>query len=308
MGAMGPFAVAITNWFERKRGRAMGLVNTGNGLGYVAVSIIALLVTQYGWRESLLICAAAVFVVCIPLALLIRTGPESYGMSVDGDREEGDSGEKRSNMSSERTGLTAAEAARTPAFYLLALSHAVNSLGQTTWLVLQVPHLLNVGYSVAATSTILGLYGVVQVIFRPIAGGVGDRLGRRRMFMYCFLLQGLGLVVFALLAPERPWLLPIYYLVYGVGQAAPVVVGQTMPADYFGTKRFATIRGISQVLTMPAGLVAPVLAGWMFDRTSDYSRIFLVYACIAMTGTFWVFLIRRPLWRDIQATPAAGTA
>lgn len=147
----------------------------------------------------------------------------------------------------------------------------------------------------AATSTIVGLYGVVQVIFRPIAGGVGDRLGRRRMFMYCFLLQGLGLVVFALLAPERPWLLPIYYLVYGVGQAASVVVGQTMPADYFGTKRFTTIRGISQVLTMPAGLVAPVLAGWMFDRTSDYSRIFLVYACIAMTGTFWVFLIRRPL-------------
>ena len=296
-GGISPFTVTVMNWFDRQRGRAMGLVNTGNGLGYVVVSIMALLVTQFGWREALLLSAGALLVVCIPLALLIRTSPEAYGLSVDGEPTaagEGGSGPRQ------RTGLSAAEAARTPAFYMLALSQAVNSLGQTTWLVLQVPHLLNVGYSAAATGTIVGAYGISQVILRPIAGWAGDRLGRRRMFMASFVLQGIGLAIFALLAPERQWLLPLYYLTYGVGHAASVVVGQTMAADYFGTRRFATIRGTSQVLTMPAGLASPIIAGWMFDRTGDYSLIFLVYAGIAVTGMLWVFLIRRPLWRNLE--------
>ena len=194
----------------------------------------------------------------------------------------------------------------TPTLYLLSLADAVNSLGTSTWIVLQVPHLLNTGDSIGATGSIVRLYGVIQVALRLILGWAGDAISRRRMFMYSFVLQGVGLGVLALLAPERWWLLPVYYLTFGVGHAASSVVGQTMTTDYFGTKRFATIRGVSRTLTMPAGLGAPVLAGWMFDRTGDYSFIFLVYACIAITGTLWVFLIRRPPWREIQATGGAA--
>jgi hypothetical protein len=59
---------------------------------------------------------------------------------------------------------------------------------------------------------------------------------------------------------------------------------------------------------MPAGLVAPVLAGWVFDRTGDYSTVLAIYGAIAATGTLWVLLIRRPLWREFQAARAAGAA
>ena len=131
-----------------------------------------------------------------------------------------------------------------------------------------------------------------------MVGWLGDRIGRRTMFMYSFMLLGIGLCAFALLTPERWWLLPPYYLAFGGGHASQTVVGQTMVADYFGTKRYATICGVSQIMMMPAGLVAPVLAGWIFDRTGDYSVIMLLYGGIAMTGTIWVFLIRRPLWHD----------
>ena len=302
LSGLSPFTVAIMNWFDRHRGRAMGLLNTGNGLAYVAVSIIALMVASFGWRAALIISALTVFAIGMPLALTIRTSPEPYGYHPDGEESERDeTGTRPILPAGERSGMTVRETVRTPAFYLLSLAQAVNGLGQTTWIALQVPHLLNVGYSVAATGMIVGAYGVIQVALRLASGWAGDVIGRRRMFMFCFLLQGVGLGAFALLTPERWWLLPVYYLTFGVGHAASVVVGQTMKADYFGTRRFATIRGLGQTLTMPAGLTAPVLAGWMFDRTGDYSFIFLVYAAIATTGTFWLFLIRRPLWRDIQA-------
>ena len=301
-----PFTRAIMNWFDKHRGRAMGVLNSGNGLAYIAVSMIALMVASYGWRQAVVLCAVTVFVICMQLALTLRTGPEAYGHYPDGRDPPLDEHGARPAPSLERTGVTVKEVVRTPTFYLLSLAHGVNSLGMSTWIVLQVPHLLNAGYSIGATGSIVGLYGVIQVALRLISGWAGDVVGRRRMFMYSFVLQGVGLGVFALLAPERWWLLPVYYLTFGVGHAASTVVGQTMTADYFGTKRFATIRGVSRTLTMPAGLVAPVLAGWMFDRTGDYSFIFLVYACIAITGTLWVFLIRRPPWREIQAARAAA--
>lgn len=287
------------NWFELRRGRAMGLLNTGNGLAYVTVGFTTYLVSVLGWRETVLLSALAVFVVGMPLAFTLRTSPEPYGHHPDGEKKPvGEDGVTPIPSAGERSGLTIKEAARPPAFHLLSIAQAVNSLGMTTWLVLTVPHLTNAGFSAAATGSIVALYGVVQVVLRLMVGWLGDRIGRRTMFMYSFMLLGIGLCAFALLTPERWWLLPPYYLAFGGGHASQTVVGQTMVADYFGTKRYATICGVSQIMMMPAGLVAPVLAGWIFDRTGDYSVIMLLYGGIAMTGTIWVFLIRRPLWHD----------
>ncbi len=298
--AIVPFTVAIMSWFDEHRGRAMGLLNTGNGLAYITVSIIALLVASFGWRQAVILCAVVVFVVALPLAMTLRASPEPFGYYPDGKAPgPNEDGTQPGLTVGERTGLTVKEAARTPTFYLLSLSHAVNSVGTSTWIVLQVPHLLNVGYSVAATGSIVGAYGIVQVVLRVVSGWMGDKIGRRSMFIFGFLFQGAGLAVFALLSPERWWLLPAYYLTFGVGHATSIVVGQTMTADYFGTKRFATIRGLNQTLSMPAGLVAPVLAGLIFDRTGDYSHMFLIYAGIVTTGAIWVSLIRRPRWRDL---------
>ena len=83
-----------------------------------------------------------------------------------------------------------------------------------------------------------------------------------------------------------------------------------MVADYFGVRRFATLRGLSGALQTPLGVLTPWLAGWMFDQVGDYRLIFTVYGFAAMTGALFVTLIRRPLWTDeqAQATPHTATA
>ena len=80
-----------------------------------------------------------------------------------------------------------------------------------------------------------------------------------------------------------------------------IVLQVTMVADYFGTRRFATLRGLTSTLRVQVSVVSPLLVGWMFDQTGSYQLIFTVYAAAAAMGALWVLLIRRPMWSEVEA-------
>lgn len=288
------FAVVVLSWFRRMRGRAMGILNTGNGAGYLAAPILTLAVTIIGWRSTLVVCAFIILVVGLLLTGLLDL-PEHRGLWPDNDEPSaamlaGDSG---------MTGMSVAEALRTPAFYLLVLANA-SAGSMNAWVVHQIPHLENVGFSREIASLITGMYGVIQILLRFATGWLGDRAGRRQLFTWSFVAQGIGLVIFANLTAARLWLLPLYYLTYSFGHAGWVVFQQTLIADYFGVRRFATIRGLASTLQLPVGVLSPFIAGWMFDQYGSYATIFTIYGVIAATGAIWVMAIRRPLWVDVE--------
>ena len=305
VGGHTSFSAALMNWFNQKRGRAMGLLNAGNGGGYLMAPVLAVLIGAFGWRETVVIAAVTILYLGIPLALLLHDRPEPYGYLPDGERR-GGAGTVAAPAAPQvapasMNGMSVADALRTPAFYLLAISTAAFGATLSGWIVHQIPHLQNVGFSLQAAALIGGIYGLVQIALRVVVGWVGDIVGRRRMYVAAFLVHGVGMLIFANLTASRVWLLPFYYLTFALGHATWVVFQQTMVADYFGTMRFATLRGLSSTLQMPFGVVSPFLAGWMFDQTGSYQLIFTVYAAITATGALWVLLIRRPMWAEVEA-------
>ena len=122
IGSLMAFSAAVMNWFERKRARAMGVLNAGNGAGYFVVPIVALLVSWLGWRETLMIASAIVLIVGFPLALLLRDRPQPFGYLPDGEPPEDRSGAPLATPA--LTGYTVGAGLRIPAFYLLALANA----------------------------------------------------------------------------------------------------------------------------------------------------------------------------------------
>ena len=112
------------------------------------------------------------------------------------------------------------------------------------------------------------------------------------------------MLLFVQLEPGRLWLIPFYYAAFGLGHAAWLVVQMTLIGDYFGTLRFATLRGLASMFQTPVTMIAPVLAGFVFDRTGTYDVIFSIYAGIAACGAIFVLLVRRPMWNEILASQA----
>ena len=145
MGPLTPFTAATMNWFSKNRGRAMGILNTGNGLGYLAVPILVLLLDAFGWRTALFILAAVVIATCLPLAFVVRSRPEPYGYLPDGGRLDpatlpptGASGKRPPGIG---PGMEVKEIVRIPTFYLLTAGSGLLFGAHIAWLVHQVPHL-----------------------------------------------------------------------------------------------------------------------------------------------------------------------
>jgi MFS family permease len=311
MGPFTPFTAATMNWFNKGRGRAMGILNTGNGLGYLAVPIMVWLIDAFGWRNALYILAAVVAATCLPLALVVRARPEQYGFLPDGGRIDPAAYEAAGGRKAAAVlgpGMEVKEVVRIPAFYLLTAGSGLLFGAHIAWLVHQVPHLQDVGFSAATAGFVVGAYGVSQFFVRAIVGWLGDALGRRRVYIASFFLQAMGYALFAVVTPQRAWLLPVFIALYGLGNAGTVIMSQTIVADYFGTRRFATMRGLSNTLTTPLGILTPIIAGRIFDQTDTYTVIFLVYSVVMVLGGACILLVRRPQWSQFHPPGPAPAA
>lgn len=194
---------------------------------------------------------------------------------------------------------------RVPAFYLLAIAWACASATLVLWTIFLVPHLEEAGFSLTAIGVMTGLYGLLQFSLRFACGWLGDRFGRRRVLIWALASMGAGILAFAQLSPDRLWLLPIYFAVYGFGHSAAIVLQMTVIADYFGVMRFATIRGLITIVTLPVSIGAPLVAGWSFDVTGSYRLVFTVLAFTTVSAAVWVSLIRRPTWQELTQREVA---
>jgi MFS family permease len=316
LGGIGAFSRALMTWFNKKRGQAVGAMNTGNALGYFAPVVLASLIASLGWRETLIVGGIVVLAVGIPLALVVRDRPEDMGLLPDGDplppghivAAKQAPGERRPRAGGSGSGMEVSEVLRVPAFYLLLIAGAVDGLAHSPWVTFNIPHLQTSGFSVQGAAWIVGLYGLAQVPLRYAGGVMADKVGRRRLFIWSHGIQGVGLICFAFVSPSNLWLVPIYILVQGTAHAAVIAARDSIVADYFGTKRFATIRGLRSSMLLPVSMISPVFMGAMFDSVGSYRTAFLIVAVLGATGMFWLSLIRRPLWNEYEKQRAAREA
>ncbi|NLE08494.1 MAG: MFS transporter [Dehalococcoidales bacterium] len=78
-------SVTVNNWFNRKRTMAQAIMGLGYSMaGVIGVPLLVILQNNLGWRESCFITAAAVLVIGLPFAFLLKDSPESIGEVPDG--------------------------------------------------------------------------------------------------------------------------------------------------------------------------------------------------------------------------------
>ncbi|MGZ8156865.1 MAG: MFS transporter [Burkholderiales bacterium] len=303
IGGPNAFSLAIMRWFVRKRGQAMSVITTGNGFGYFSTLILAATIGAFGFHEAFLVLAAAIFIGGLPLALVIRDRPEDMGLAPDGEPSGADGGKGGKRAAG---GLEVQEAMRTPAFYLLVLGLAAGAAAQLVWIVFQVPHLRAAGFSLGFVGVMAAAYGMAAIPLRWAVGWLGDRFGRKQAYMFAVTLEGIGLCFFAFITPERWWLFIPFFLTFGIGHAGWLVLQHTLIADFFGSKRFATLRGFANAFQIPVSVIVPVFMGYAFDTTGTYQLALLVIAGIVTAGALSLALIRRPMWIDTAAPAGAS--
>jgi sugar phosphate permease len=289
-----PLNVALINWFERKRARALSAMSLGLALGGFFVPVVGWSLTTYGWRATAFGSGVLAIVAGFPLALVMRRRPEDYGETVDGIAHPPASADAVEASVSSSKDFTAREALRTPAFWLLSLGHGFALFVVGAVSVHAIAHMKEaLGYSVGAAAAVITLLTTCQLIGVMLGWAIGDRYEKRYIAAACMLMHMLGLLCLTY-ASGLPWLIGFTAL-HGIAWGLRGPFMQAMRADYFGRSAIGMILGLSFMIIVIGQVGGPMIAGMLADATGNYRLGFTVLAVLAGLGSMFFVLAKRPV-------------
>ncbi len=119
-------------------------------------------------------------------------------------------------------------------------------------------------------------------------GWLGDLFDKRRLAMG--LLAALSISVLLMGWSAAPFLFTTCMVIYSLAYGGLAALQEPIRADYFGTKAFATIQGVSRSVTTAGTFMGPILAGVFYDLTKSYTVAFTIFAGMSLASMFFMFL------------------
>ena len=290
----------INNWFSRQRSFAMATAMSGIHFGGFLVPALAFFIDNTGFRPSMLFIGVLVVAIVVPVAMIMRNNPEDYGMRPDGDPprrmttdgQEGGAAAASEPQADEEPEYTAWQALKTPAFWVLTITHMSSTLSLVALTVHLSPKLTDAGMSLTGAGVVIFVYTLIALPMQFLSGYVADRMSKPPLICLFLLTQSVALVVIAY--AESVFMAYLFALLWGIafGGRGPLLT--SIRGDYFGRKAFATIMGISQLPTSIIMVITPLYAGYVFDVTGSYFIPFLSFAFCSFAGAVLIMFARRP--------------
>jgi sugar phosphate permease len=272
--------VAIARWFHRRRGRALGLMTLGGGTSGVMAIVFAWLISEFGWRDALIIVGVVQIGVCTPLALSIRNKPEDMGLPVDGfvsDDVEVRAEAAVAAVAARAEGLTSREALRSSLFWRVAAVFALANFASIAVIVHQVPFLTeSVGLSDGLAAASITAMTAISLVGRLGFGTAADYIPKRVMAAVGLLALAAGVALFSTV--HAAWQLAYVLPLFGIGFGGIIPVRSSLQAEYFGLKAFGAIQGMALTVMTLGAFGGPILAGWLYDVSGSYRLAFLLVA------------------------------
>lgn len=225
-----------------ERRRAMTALTLVAALAsFIFLPLSQALINAYGWRDALLVLAAILAVITVPLhALALRPAAPSLKLDASG------------------TSAGARDALRSLPFWLLSLAFLIASLSAVGMLVLAIPFLLERGYSAAFAAFAVGLVGLSQipgrVLFAPLAGRLSPPLALTAVF------AGIASGIAILVSVHATAAVVVGLVLLGMGNGMATLARATAIADLYGSAAYGSIAGVAGAMTTAARAAGPFTA------------------------------------------------
>lgn len=250
----------------------LGVVMSGSGVGGMIVSMVLPgLIETLGWQVCYRI--LAVCWLMLGLGALLLLGKTELTHSV---------GQRRPPM----TGMTRAEALRSPRLYLLIV--VIFLLTAACGLQQQIPSVLSgYGFDTAQVSTMVSFFTAMLAVGKILQGLLYSKIGPDKggyIIIACFS------VSFLLL--QSPKLIYPALVLLAVGMGCVTTLMPVVARFTFGALEYASIWSILSTVSSIGSLIATPVFGMVYDRFGSYgpamtvSAVGLVVALIALFLSF----------------------
>jgi len=280
--------VMVSQWFETRRGMALGLALIGSSVGGMLIpKIITALLPGYGWRGSFLLMAvipAGLFVLCIAL---VRT-PHAKGIQAWGyeqARMENTSAKSRRSWPD----FSYRQALCTRTFWALtvvAVTTFWSIMALSSHLIL---HMNDLGFSAnQAADGMFVLFGS-GLVGKFLFGFLADIMPSKKVFVANVALMLAGAVIVATQSMGVLW---TGLVIMGLGWGGLYAVLQLQIVEAFGLTSVGKILGTIQLLDAASVGFSVWLTAIMFDYYGNYQVAFIVSAILVTLGLIASLFVR----------------
>lgn len=296
-----PCNSTVVKWFIKKRGLALGITTSGGSFGaFVIPPLASYLISTFNWRMSFFILGAAMLILLNIIALFMIRDPEQIGQKPDGlsaseepewssiDNSRSDDGPVYS-LDMDRN---LSQTLRTRVFWILCAMFIATWMTVFLPLVHIVSFAIDLGISKMLAATAVSVLGLSAALGRMMMGAVSDRIGRKKALGFCFILQILSFIGFAM--TEGIWLLYFSAMIFGCSYGSISTLFPAIIGDFFGRTHVGAICGFVFAAAGSSAAFGPAIAGYIFDSTGQYTWAFLLSALLNAVAFVILFFAQKP--------------
>jgi MFS family permease len=274
LGGPLPCQVLISRWFNKNRGKAMGIAYLGIGAGGAVAPLIASsLQSSYDWHYALAILGVIGFLIIFPISYFIKDNPP-----------------KNEGSTQKIEGIPMKKILKSRNFYLLAIGSmcsigVVGGIGQHIKL-----YLSDLNYTQAVAANVMSIILLSSLVGRVLMGWLADIINRKYVMLLIYFIVAAAIPL--LLIPDFTGRIYIFAVIFGIGLGGDYMIIPLMAGDLFGLKALGRTMGIILVADGIAEALFPVLLGLLYNQeTQSYAFGFSVLIGVALLGAVFIFFL-----------------
>ena len=223
------YLTAVSRWFDRKLGLALGCANAGIGVGSTIVPlIITALIAAYDWRTAFLGLAACVLFISWPTVYFCLREPSKTDAFA------------KQRAAQKAFGISFNEAARQPAFFVLLAAFFLLGLTATSLVTQQVPLLIEAGWTQTNAAYVASTFGFALLFARVLVGFVIDHIFAPLVMMTVSIGGALACVIYAIYPDAGV----VSAILLGLLLGAEFDVLAFLIKRYFGNASYGRVYGV----------------------------------------------------------------
>ena len=279
----------VSQWFEEKRGFALGLMSLGFPISMAVHPPLAQwMIEQVGWRESWIWFGVATWVLLLPpVMVLLFSKPEEVGLRPDGSEMKETAGDSKIIE-----GLTLSEALRTPAFYIICCGLFSLSMLVTSLHVENKGILTRHGLDPQTATLMFTISGLMAAISMPVIGRMLDRYRTDWMFSGGLLVMCISLISVTFV--EGISSAVVYSMVFGLNNGVTMTFFAFFWPRFFGRKYLGSIQGVGQMIGVVGASIGPLPLALAVDFLGDYDMTLRYLAILPAVFSIVALFLRTP--------------
>jgi len=294
--------VSVSNWFMRKRSKAMSRVFLGTPIGiFIVAPLTAYFIGTIGWRDTVLILGITGGLLVFLVGLFMRRRPKDMGQLMDGDSPgesqtpgEGSNEDEKQSAGAEvkEYSWTRAEALRSPAFWKLSVAFGMSVFSLSTVSLFRVPHFVNAGIDAQIVAYSLSVEAVAVFV---VAIPVGYAAARFQLRYILIVSQVVSVsVILLLFVSTEVWQVFLVNSLFGVTATSQMITMSVIWPDYFGKDNVGVIRGLTMPITTALSFGGPPLAGMIYDNYGSYEPAWWISIFVIVASAILFFITPKP--------------